>query len=92
MCVLWIVQLTIWADPRMPPMGPRFPAPPAEFDPMRPMSSGNVQGFYATQRFGGRSGSAVDGDAASQAKRRMAAQRERDLRNYHQEQQFQKRT
>jgi hypothetical protein len=74
-------------DPRMP-LGPRFPQT-AEFDPMRPMTGGNVQNFYTSQRFGPRPGEV---DPAIQAKRRMAAQRERDLRNYHQEQQFQKRT
>jgi hypothetical protein len=55
---------------------------------MRPVSGGNVQNFYGNQRYGSRPGEV---DAALQAKRRMAAQRERDLRNYHQEQQFQKR-
>jgi hypothetical protein len=72
-------------DPRMP-LGPRMPAP--EFDPMRPHSAGGLQNFYANQRYGPRS----DTDQAMQAKRRMAAQRERELRNYHQEQQYQKRT
>jgi hypothetical protein len=69
-------------------MGQRF-SQAAEFDPMRPMTGGNVQNFYTSQRFGPRPGEV---DPAIQAKRRMAAQRERDLRNYHQEQQFQKRT
>ena len=68
-------------------LGPRFP-PPAEFDPMRP-AGGHVQGYLSTQRFSARP---VEADPALQAKRRMAAQRERELRNYHQEQQFQKRT
>jgi hypothetical protein len=75
-------------DPRVP-LGPRFP-PAAEFDPLRPLPpTPNVQNFYSPQRFSARPG---DLDPALQAKRRMAAQRERDLRNYHQEQQYQKRT
>lgn len=49
-----------------------------------PRDMGNVQGYYASQRYGGRS----EGDQMAQAKRRMAAQRERELRNYHQEQQY----
>ena len=57
----------------------------SDFDPMRPHSAANLQGFYANQRFQGR-GSEPEGMA--QAKRRMAAQRERELRNYHQEQQI----
>jgi hypothetical protein len=56
---------------------------------MRPLSGGNVQNFYGAPRYGSRP---TEVDAAMQVKRRMAAQRERDLRNYHQEQQFQKRT
>jgi hypothetical protein len=56
---------------------------------MRPQSASNLQSFYATQRYGPRPS---DTDQALQAKRRMAAQRERELRNYHQEQQYQKRT
>jgi hypothetical protein len=76
--------------------GPRFP-PSNEFDPMRPVSQGHVQGYIANQRFGsggsgGGGGRPTEGDPAMQAKRRMAAQRERELRNFHQEQQFQKRT
>jgi hypothetical protein len=57
----------------------------SDFDPMRPHSAANLQGFYANQRFQGR-GNEPEGMA--QAKRRMAAQRERELRNYHQEQQI----
>ncbi|QDS75084.1 hypothetical protein FKW77_006909 [Venturia effusa] len=58
-----------------------------EFDAMRPQSGGNLQSYYQNQRFGPRPG---DQDQMMQAKRRMAAQRERELRNYHQEQQYQK--
>lgn len=60
-----------------------------EFDAMRHQAGSGLQNFYANQRFGGRP---VEADQALQAKRRMAAQRERELRNYHQEQQYQKRT
>ena len=60
-----------------PPMG--------DFDPSRSQSASNLQNFYATQRFQGRPN---EPDQMMQAKRRMAAQRERELRNYHQEQQY----
>jgi len=51
--------------------------------------SGNAQGFYASQRYQGRTNEV---DQMMQAKRRMAAQRERELRNYHQEQQYNRST
>jgi hypothetical protein len=60
----------------------------SEFDGMRPQSGSNLQSFYANQRYGPRP---TEQDQAMQAKRRMAAQRERELRNYHQEQQYHKR-
>jgi len=60
----------------------------SEFDGVRPASGSNLQSFYANQRFGPRP---TEQDQAMQAKRRMAAQRERELRNYHQEQQYHKR-
>jgi hypothetical protein len=56
----------------------------SDFDPQRP-SAANLQNFYANQRYQGRSN---EPDQMMQAKRRMAAQRERELRNYHQEQQY----
>lgn len=56
-----------------------------DFDPSRPHSGSNLQNFYASQRHQGRHN---DADHMLQAKRRMAAQRERELRNYHQEQQY----
>ena len=56
-----------------------------EFDQMRPHSGSNVQTFYANQRHQSRPNEA---EQMLQAKRRMAAQRERELRNYHQEQQY----
>ncbi|EXJ62685.1 hypothetical protein A1O7_03123 [Cladophialophora yegresii CBS 114405] len=55
-----------------------------DFDPSRSHPAANLQNFYASQRHG-RQG---DADQMMQAKRRMAAQRERELRNYHQEQQY----
>ncbi|KIX10506.1 uncharacterized protein Z518_01589 [Rhinocladiella mackenziei CBS 650.93] len=56
-----------------------------DFDPTRPHPGANLQNFYASQRHQGRHN---DPDQVMQAKRRLAAQRERDLRNYHQEQQY----
>lgn len=60
----------------------------SEFDGSR-HPSGNVQGFYASQRYQGRPNEV---EQMMQAKRRMAAQRERELRNYHQEQQYNRST
>ncbi|UPX21269.1 uncharacterized protein EKO05_0011460 [Ascochyta rabiei] len=57
----------------------------SEYDGMRSHSASNAQGFYQNQRFAPRPN---DADQMAQAKRRMAAQRERELRNYHQEQQY----
>ncbi|KAI9793701.1 MAG: hypothetical protein M1816_007596 [Peltula sp. TS41687] len=57
----------------------------SEFDPMRPQSASNLQGYYANQRYQPR---ASEAEQMLQQKRRMAAQRERELRNYHQEQQY----
>ncbi|KAL5047565.1 hypothetical protein BDW71DRAFT_38609 [Aspergillus fruticulosus] len=57
----------------------------SDFDGARMHPNPNVQGFYASQRFQGRPNEV---DQMMQAKRRMAAQRERELRNYHQEQQY----
>ena len=61
----------------------------SEFDNSRMPPSGNVQGFYASQRYQGRPNEV---EQMMQAKRRMAAQRERELRNYHQEQQYNRST
>ncbi|KAL8697871.1 MAG: hypothetical protein Q9224_002108 [Gallowayella concinna] len=52
---------------------------------MRPPSGSNLQTFYSNQRHQSRPNEA---EQMLQAKRRMAAQRERELRNYHQEQQY----
>ncbi|PNS19522.1 Protein transport protein Sec61 subunit beta [Sphaceloma murrayae] len=59
----------------------------SEYDGGRSGSSAGLQGYYAGQRFPPRQ---TDQDQALQAKRRIAAQRERELRNYHQEQQYNK--
>ena len=56
-----------------------------EYEHPRPQSGGHMQNFYASQRYGGRP---TEAEQMMQAKRRMAAQRERELRNYHQEQQY----
>ncbi|KAJ5573507.1 uncharacterized protein N7459_007934 [Penicillium hispanicum] len=72
-------------DPRMSGNGPQRHHSISEFDGSRGHPSGNVQGFYASQRYQGRPNEV---EQMMQAKRRMAAQRERELRNYHQEQQY----
>lgn len=62
--------------------------PVADFNDTRgPHPGGNLQNFFASQRHQPSRGS-NEAEHMSQAKRRMAAQRERELRNYHQEQQF----
>lgn len=60
-----------------------------DYDQMRPHSNSNAQAFYSSQRQQPRLN---DAEQNAQAKRRMAAQRERDLRNYHQEQQYNRST
>jgi len=70
-------------DPRM--AGPQRHHSVSEYDGMRSHSASNLQGYYANQRYAPRPNEA---DQMAQAKRRMAAQRERELRNYHQEQQY----
>ena len=65
--------------------GPQRHHSVSDYDGIRSHSASNVQGYYANQRFGPRPNEA---DQMMQAKRRMAAQRERELRNYHQEQQY----
>lgn len=64
--------------------GSRHHASSSDFEGGRPGSAG-LQGYYAGQRFPARQSEA---EQMLQAKRRMAAQRERELRNYHQEQQY----
>ena len=56
-----------------------------DYESSRSHSASNLQNFYAAQRYQGR---ANEAEQMMQAKRRMAAQRERELRNYHQEQQY----
>jgi hypothetical protein len=53
----------------------------------RSFSGSNLQNFYANQRHVPSRG-ANEAEQVMQAKRRMAAQREKELRNYHQEQQY----
>ncbi|KAF2714762.1 hypothetical protein K504DRAFT_496669 [Pleomassaria siparia CBS 279.74] len=71
-------------DPRMGG-GPQRHHSVSEYDGIRSASASNVQGYYQSQRYAPRPN---DADQMAQAKRRMAAQRERELRNYHQEQQY----
>lgn len=65
--------------------GPQRHHSVSEYDGMRSHSASNAQGFYQNQRYQPRPN---DADQMAQVKRRMAAQRERELRNYHQEQQY----
>jgi hypothetical protein len=65
--------------------GPQRHQSVTELEAGRPGSAG-LQNFYAGQRFPG--GRQSEAEQVLQAKRRMAAQRERELRNYHQEQQY----
>lgn len=71
-------------DPRMGG-GPSRHHSVGEYDGGRPGSAG-LQGYYQGQRFPG--GRQSEAEQVLQAKRRAAAQRERELRNYHQEQQY----
>lgn len=73
------------ADGRMNGPGQTRHHPVSEYDGMRSNSAAGLQGYYASQRFAPRQNEA---EQMMQAKRRMAAQRERELRNYHQEQQY----
>lgn len=75
--------LTSRADQRMG--GPQRHHSVSQYDGSRSSSASNAQGFYQNQRYAPRPN---DADQMAQAKRRMAAQRERELRNYHQEQQY----
>lgn len=71
-------------DPRMGG-GPSRHHSVSEYDGGRPGSAG-LQGYYAGQRYPG--GRQSEAEQMLQQKRRMAAARERELRNYHQEQQY----
>ncbi|KAK3497679.1 uncharacterized protein B0T23DRAFT_402777 [Neurospora hispaniola] len=67
--------------------GPR-PHSMVDFNDARgPHQPSNLQTFYAAQRHQPSRGS-NEAEQMMQAKRRLAAQRERELRNYHQEQQY----
>ncbi|UQC83428.1 uncharacterized protein CLUP02_08923 [Colletotrichum lupini] len=68
--------------------GPR-PHSMNQFDDARGHPNSNLQNFYASQRHQPSRGS-NDAEQMMQAKRRMAAQRERELRNLHTEQQYQR--
>ncbi|KAF4459185.1 hypothetical protein FALBO_14061 [Fusarium albosuccineum] len=59
------------------------------FDDARGPQGPNLQNFYANQRHQPSRGS-NEAEQVMQAKRRMAAQRERELRNLHTEQQYQR--
>jgi hypothetical protein len=72
-------------DPRAAGQIPQRHHSLSEFDTVRSHSASNLQNFYANQRYQPRPNEA---EQVMQAKRRAAAQRERDLRNYHQEQQY----
>ncbi|KAK0737393.1 hypothetical protein B0T21DRAFT_347764 [Apiosordaria backusii] len=78
-------------DPRAPGGGPGSrPHSVADFGDARGpphQNPTNLQNFYASQRHQTSRGS-NEAEQMMQAKRRMAAQRERELRNYHQEQQY----
>lgn len=71
-------------DPRMSGLAQRHHSI-SDYDPTRAHSGSNLQAYYANQRQQPRPN---DAEQALQVKRRMAAQRERELRNYHQEQQY----
>ncbi|KAG9533087.1 hypothetical protein KCU93_g671, partial [Aureobasidium melanogenum] len=77
------------ADGRMGGPGQARHHSVSEYDGMRSNSAAGLQGYYASQRFAPRQNEA---EQMMQAKRRMAAQRERELRNYHQEQQYNRNT
>ncbi|KAG9244981.1 hypothetical protein BJ878DRAFT_479661 [Calycina marina] len=74
-------------DPRMGGVPPRHQSSGSDFGDTRSFSGSNLQNFYASQRQQPSRG-ANEAEQVMQAKRRMAAQRERELRNYHQEQQY----
>jgi len=77
-------------DPRMGGGPPRHHSV-SDFGDTRSYSGSNLQNFYANQRHQPSRG-ANEAEQVMQAKRRMAAQRERELRNYHQEQQYNRST
>ena len=81
-----VLSLDLTVDTTIPDRsGPQRHHSISDYDAARPGSSHNLQNYYANQRFQPRQSEA---EQAMQQKRRMAAQRERELRNYHQEQQY----
>ncbi|EGX49336.1 hypothetical protein AOL_s00078g369 [Orbilia oligospora ATCC 24927] len=77
-------------QPRISQMHRNYSAAgPGYEDLMRSQSAANLQNYYATARFAPRQ---AEQDQMMQAKRRLAAQRERELRNFHQEQQYNRST
>ncbi|KAK2782896.1 hypothetical protein FQN52_000536 [Onygenales sp. PD_12] len=72
-------------DPRMMGSVPQRHNSLSDYESLRPHSASNVQGFYAAQRYQGRPNEV---EQMMQAKRRMAAQREGELRKYHHQQQI----
>lgn len=86
---LGIFRGLIYIDPRMSSGGPPRHHSVSDFggSDSRSFSGSNLQNFYASQRHQPSRG-ANEAEQVMQAKRRMAAQRERELRNYHQEQQY----
>lgn len=82
--VYWLT--TIGLDPRICGAPPRHHSM-SDFADARSYSATNLQNFYANQRNHPSRGT-NEAEQVMQAKRRMAAQRERELRNYHQEQQY----
>ncbi|KAJ8224826.1 hypothetical protein LV159_002025 [Aspergillus fumigatus] len=87
----------LWTAPRRDSMPMAMGRPYPEYDPrltgalaqrhhsISEFGNPTVPGYYAAQRFQSRPNEV---EQMMQAKRRMAAQRERELRNYHQEQQY----
>ncbi|KAI6251138.1 hypothetical protein HI914_00777 [Erysiphe necator] len=73
-------------DPRLCAAPPRHHSM-SDFADARSYSATNLQSYYANQRHYPSRGT-NEAEQVMQAKRRMAAQRERELRNYHQEQQY----
>ncbi|OJD26095.1 hypothetical protein ACJ73_02533 [Blastomyces percursus] len=72
-------------DARMMNVMPQRHSSIGDYESLRPHSASNVQGFYAAQRYQGRPNEV---EQMMQAKRRMAAQREGELRKYHHQQQI----
>lgn len=85
--MLAVASIDILPDPRAG--GQQRHHSISDYDGMRSpqasQSPSNYQGYVSNQRFGPRPSEA---EQMMQAKRRAAAQRERELRNYHQDQQY----